>query len=91
MTLVRWPAPQELGNRYEDWLRLAWVYAIVADQCSHLDWFEDLEAMVMRMATEVDGILDMTEFVQIFYNALAYADFELYRIVRDCLLMPMPY
>ena len=87
MTLVHWPTPQELGDRYEDWLRLAWVYAIVAFECSHVEWFADLEAMAMRMATEVDGVLDMVEFVQLFYNALAYTDFELYRIVRECIMI----
>lgn len=87
MQLIRWPSPQELGRRYDDWLRLALIYAIVAEECYQFGWFQELERMVRRMTTEPDGVVDMTEFVQIFYNGLAMFNFELYCIVRECLAM----
>ena len=85
MTLIHWPTSQELGRRYDEWLKLALVYSIVGKTCAHLSWFMELEGMVFRMCTAADAVVDMVEFVYLFYNGLSYFDFEVYLIVRRCL------
>ena len=85
MMLIRQPYPDELGGYFNTWCRMAVLYVIVSEYFEEEWWFQDLEIAAMRGATDVDGILNLQDFVEMFWVGLPHVQWEVYMIVRDAL------
>jgi hypothetical protein len=81
-----WPRPGDLSEHYYDtWLKMAIAWVLVTETCQFESWYMDLESISTRFAVGSDGVMDMVAFFEVFYHGLAYCDFEVYCIVRDCM------
>ena len=87
MRLELWPKAHEHGSYYNVWLKMAVAYIVVTELCEGEEWYGDLEFFAKVNSTDVDGVRDMLAFIEIFYHGLAYCDFGVYLIVRDCLYL----
>lgn len=84
MVLQLYPTEETVGYYYFVWEKMAKVYLILVSLFENYEWFKDLEAHSFRMCKQADGVYDMTAFMEIFWNGLAYNNFEVYMIVRPC-------
>jgi hypothetical protein len=86
MTLIREPTREELGGAYfNTWCRMAVLYVIVAEYFEEWDWFIEMEERCMRAAIAADGVIELRDFVELFWAELPNAQWEVYTIVRNAM------
>jgi len=81
MELQHWPSEEELGSYYPLFLGYCISWLVAYEFFEGEGWFEELEAVAWEGATEMDGVVDMCSFFEIFHFGMPYFNWEASRII----------
>lgn len=83
MQLQHWPTEEQLGGYYPLFLGYCASWVVAHEFFSGEEWFEALSAFAWKGATELDGVVDMLFFFEMFHYGMPYVNWEASQIITN--------
>lgn len=79
LRMFRYPSLEELGDYTEQFLTMCGFYLTAQILFGDTRWFRLLEQQCMHEATEIDLVIEVQQFIELFWMAMHGFNFELSR------------
>jgi hypothetical protein len=83
MQLQHWPTEEQLGDYYPLFLTYCVSWVVAHEFFNGEEWFEALSAFAWKGATELDGVVDMLFFFEMFHYGMPYVNWEASQIITN--------